>query len=58
MLGVWDGVEPIVKLGHTEETEYQQDSSHKHSSNHLQKEEIDKKKRYFTYVLVKMHNEE
>ena len=44
MRSVGNGVEPVVKLWHTEETEQQQDSFHKHSSNHLQKEEIDDEK--------------
>ena len=57
MRSVGNGVEPVVKLGHTEETEQQQDSFHKHSSNHLQKEEIDDEKCYFVYVLIKMHKD-
>ena len=56
MRSVGNGVEPVVELGHTEETEQQQDSFHKHSSNHLQKEEIDDEECYFVYVLIKMHN--
>ena len=57
MSSVGNGVEPVVKLWHTEETEQQQDSFHKHSSNHLQKEEIDDEKCYFVYVLIKMHKD-
>ena len=58
MSGIGDGVEPVVQLGHTEETEHDKNALHQHSSYHLQQEEIDDEKRYFAYVLIEMHNEE
>ena len=33
--GIGDGVEPVVQLGHTEETEHDKNALHQHSSYHL-----------------------
>ena len=33
--GIGDGVEPVVQLGHAEETEHDKNALHQHSSYHL-----------------------
>ncbi len=44
MRSVGNGIVPVVQLGHTEESEQNEDAFHHHSSNQLKEKEIDDEK--------------
>ena len=55
MSDVRDGVEPDVRLRHSEETENSQNQPYQHSSHQLQEKEIDEKYDDFVVGSVESH---